>query len=126
MSTKENKELIRQEIKGLNEIKGDVSKVRNFIEKYCTPDFIYHAPSDMNREQFIQMNVMMLSAFPDFYYSLDDMVAEGDKIVNRYTVKGTHKGTFMGIPATGKHIVVKGVEIHRISGGGIFGNMGFS
>jgi predicted ester cyclase len=60
-----------------------------------------------------------LSAFPDVNYTIDDILAEGDKTVIRCTIRATHKGTFMGIPATGKRIVVKGVEIDRIAGGKI-------
>ena len=63
--------------------------------------------------------VTYLSAFPDVNYSIDDILAEGDKTVIRCTVRATHKGTFMGIPATGKRIVIKGVEIDRIAGGKI-------
>jgi predicted ester cyclase len=48
-------------------------------------------------------------------YSIDEFVAEGDKVVNRYTMEGTHNRSYMGIPATGKRFVVKGVEINRIA-----------
>ena len=67
-----------------------------------------------------------LSAFPDVNYSIDDILAEGDKTVIRCTLRATHKGTFMGIPATGKQIVVKGVEIDKIVGGKIVEAWGFS
>ena len=73
----------------------------------------------MNREQTIKDTAKYLSAFPDLYYSIDDILAEGDKTVIRCTIKATHKGTFMGIPATGKQIVVKAVEIDKIVGGKI-------
>ena len=121
MSTKENKELVRQAIKEWNAVNGDVAKMRSLYDKYYAPDFIYHDVStgDMNREQTIQDMVTYLSAFPDVNYSIDDILAEGDKTVIRCTVQATHKGTFMGIPATGKQIVVKGVEINKIKGGKI-------
>jgi steroid delta-isomerase-like uncharacterized protein len=78
---------------------------------------IYHSLSgDMDREQMIEEFIMMASAFPDTKVSIDDMVAEGDKVAYRWTMRCTHKGTFMGIPATGKQIVVKGVEIYKIAG----------
>jgi predicted ester cyclase len=47
------------------------------------------------------------------------MIAEGDKVVTRYTARFTHKGAFMGIPPTGKQIVARGVEINRIKDGKI-------
>jgi predicted ester cyclase len=118
MSTKENKELVRQFDKSRNEVAGDTAKVRPLYEKYCAPGYIFHLVSqgDKNLEQTIQHFVMATSAFPDFNISIDDMVAEGDKVATRYTYQGTHKGPFMG-PATGKHFWVKGVEIRKIMGG---------
>ena len=118
MSTKGNKELVRQVIKDRNEFAGDATKVRSWCEKYCAPGYIHHnlARGDMNREQMMQYFVELMSAFPDFNKSIDDMVAEGDKVVLRYTIEGTHKGTFAGIPATGKHVSIKGNEIYKIEG----------
>jgi len=128
MSTKGNKELIRQVIKDRNEFAGDAAKVRSWCEKYCAPGYIHHnlVRGDLNREQMMQYFVTLMSAFPDFNKSIDDMVAEGDKTVIRCTVQATHKGTFMGIPATGKRIVVKAVEIDKIVGGKIIEAWGFS
>jgi len=102
MSTKENKELVRQAIKEWNAVNGDVAKMRSLYDKYYAPGFIYHDVStgDMNREQTIQT-------------------------VIRCTMQATHKGTFMGIPATGKQIVVKGVEIDKIVGGKVVEAWGF-
>ncbi len=128
MSTKENKELVRQTIKEWNAINGDVAKMRSLYDKYYAPSFIYHDVSagDMNREQTIQDMVTYLSAFPDVNYTIDDILAEGDKTVIRCTMQATHKGTFMGIPATGKQILVKGVEIDKIVAGKIAEAWGFS
>ena len=60
---------------------------------------------------------MVRSAFPDMQATIEDMIAEGDKVAVRYTGTGTHKGELMGIPATGKQIAVTGIEIIRIAGG---------
>jgi len=121
MSTKENKRLVHQAIKEWNVLNGDEAKMRSLYDKYYAPGFIYHDVSrgDMNREQTVRDMVRYLSAFPDLYYSIDDILAEGDKTVIRCTIQATHKGTFMGIPATGKRIVIKGVEIDKIAGGKI-------
>jgi predicted ester cyclase len=121
MSTKENKELVRQIIKEWNAVNGDVAKMRSLYDRYYAPGFIYHDVSggDMNREEAIQNNVTDVSAFSDLNFSIDDMLAEGDKTVIRFTMQATHKGTFMGIAATGRRIVVKGVEIDKIVGGKI-------
>ena len=63
------------------------------------------------------MTMMFRTAFPDFNVSIDDMIAEGDKIVARTTWKGTQKGEFMGIPSSGKRVSFSVIDIIRISGG---------
>lgn len=118
LSTKENKQLVRDGISEWNALKGDLSRVRPLYAKYYASDFIYHNffRGDMNLEQTIQFIGMLVSAFPDLYFSIDDMVAEGDKVVMTYTMKATQKGTFMGVPATGKQFTIKGIEIEKITG----------
>ncbi len=93
MSIKENKELVRQAFKEWNSVNGNVDKMRSLYDKYYAPGFIYHDVSggDMNREQTIQDTAKYLSAFPDLYYSIDDILAEGDKTVIRCTMQATHK-----------------------------------
>lgn len=58
-----------------------------------------------------------LAAFPDFHATIEDMVAEGDKVVVRVTATGTHQGDFMGIPATGKPFKYQEIHIARIADG---------
>ena len=57
------------------------------------------------------------SVFPDMHWVLDEQIAEGDKVMSRFTWTGTQQGTFMGIPATGKKVTVKGVVIDRLVNG---------
>jgi predicted ester cyclase len=57
------------------------------------------------------------TAFPDGHAALEDLIAEGDKVVWRYTFRGTHQGEFMGVPATGKVVTYTGIIISRIAGG---------
>src|SRR5207237_6097847 len=59
----------------------------------------------------------MRSAFPDLNVSIDDLIVEGDKVVVRSTMTGTHKEPFMGIPATGKQISVPGIDIMYVKNG---------
>jgi len=121
MSNKENKNLVRQAVKEWNAVNGDVARMRSLYDKYYAPGFIYHDVSagDMNRELTIQGMTTYLSAFPDVNYSIDDILAEGDKTVIRCTIQATHKGTFMGIPATGKSIKSSAIGIARFSEGKI-------
>jgi steroid delta-isomerase-like uncharacterized protein len=55
------------------------------------------------------------SAFPDFHSTIEDMVAEGDKVVTRWRARGTHQGEFRGIAPTGKEIEITGIGIFRFS-----------
>jgi serine phosphatase RsbU (regulator of sigma subunit) len=55
------------------------------------------------------------SAFSDFHISIEEQIAEGDKVVSRYTIRGTHQGDFRGMAPTGKEIEIKGVTIFRFS-----------
>ena len=59
------------------------------------------------------------TAFPDIHTSIDDVVAEGDKVVVRFTSRGTHQREGMGIPPTGKRVVYTGIDIFRIEDGRI-------
>jgi steroid delta-isomerase-like uncharacterized protein len=65
-----------------------------------------------------------LAAFPDGQTTTDDLIAEGDKVVERFTLVGTHKGEFLGIPATGKQVRVTGMSIFRIANGKIVEHWG--
>jgi steroid delta-isomerase-like uncharacterized protein len=121
MSIEENKKIVRQNAADFNACGGDTAKIRAAYEKYIGPGYINHTllRGDMNRDQRIQYVLMMMPAMPDLNYTVEDMVGEEDKVVTRYTARFTHKGTFLGIPASGKQIVVKGVEINRIQDGKI-------
>ena len=60
---------------------------------------------------------MMRAAFPDIHWVMQETVAEGDTVVTRFTWTGTHQGAFLGVPATGRSVSVKGVVIDRLAGG---------
>ena len=60
---------------------------------------------------------VLFPAFPDQRWVTEEQIAEGDKVVSRVTMYGTHRGAFMGIPATGRSIAVKGVVIDRVVNG---------
>ena len=57
------------------------------------------------------------SGFPDIQWTLEEMVAEGDKVAARFTMRGTHRGTFFGVPPTERLIVAQAMNIYRLSGG---------
>ena len=59
------------------------------------------------------------NAFPDLHFTIDDQIAEGDKVVTRWTGNGTHQGELAGMPATGKSSTVTGIAVNRIANGKI-------
>ena len=67
---------------------------------------------------------IMLAGFPDYQTNIDDLFAEGDKVAARITMSGTHTGSFMGIPPTGKHVSFTGMYIARIADGKIVEHWG--
>ena len=84
---------------------------------------IFHVPVRPEPMQgpagYLAIIAMMRGGFPDIQWTLEEMIAEGDKIAARFTMRGTHEGTFFGVPATGKKIEVKAVNFYRLSGGQI-------
>ena len=57
-----------------------------------------------------------LGAFPDGHTTVEDSIAEGDKVAYRWTFRGTHRGELMGIPPTGEQVEITGITINRLSG----------
>ena len=100
--------------KGLNQ------KDLSALETYFSPDLTDHAlppglpPGLEGRKIFASA---LLAAFPDLRVDVNDLIAEGEKLVTRYSVRGTHKGELMGIPPTGKEISITGTAIDRFENG---------
>lgn len=89
-------------------------------DKYFTADYVYHAVPEIHGAEGIKQHVAALRAsFHDFHLFLEDMIAEGDKVVSRWTGGGTHSGEFMGVPPSGKQIKITGIIISRIAEGKI-------
>lgn len=64
------------------------------------------------------------ASFPDLQWQIDDMLADGDKVVVRTTMRGTQLGEFFGLPPTGKHVVVSGMHLLRLANGKIVEHWG--
>jgi steroid delta-isomerase-like uncharacterized protein len=87
-----------------------------------SPEFVAHfpgMPGPLNLESYRQVGLMFRSAFPDIQDTVEDQIAEGDKVVTRVTSRGTHQGALMGIPATGKRYTISAIVIDRIIDGRI-------
>lgn len=110
MSTAENK-VIAYRI--LDEVfsQGSLNK----IDELFSLDIIIHDPDKELRgqEQVARGITLLRIAFPDLYYTVEDMIAEGDKVVVRFTGRGTHQGEFRGVSPTGKAMTYTGIMILR-------------
>ncbi len=92
------------------------------IDRLFDADFVYHrasAPDLRGREALKQFVSIGSIACPDIMYTVEDQVAEGDKVATRWRMEGTHSGPFMGIAPSGKHTSVQGMVIARIADGKI-------
>jgi steroid delta-isomerase-like uncharacterized protein len=85
----------------------------DFVDRTALPG------STPGREGLKQLFSMFSAAFADASSTIDDLIAEGDKVAWRWTFRGTHQGTLMGNPATGKTITFVGITIDRLAGGKI-------
>ncbi len=133
MSTEANKALIRSwyDVPSLEEwlrqrpeVKNveatEMEKLKIVMAAIFAPEYISHRPGgDMPFEGFVQYQISRLKAFPDFSCTVEDIIAEGQKVMVRFIVRGTHLDMFRGIPATGKKIEMGGISIERCAGGKI-------
>jgi steroid delta-isomerase-like uncharacterized protein len=116
MSLAENKALFRR-------LYEEVINNRNLavMDELAAPDLIDHEelPPGVppGREGAKQFFAMLHQAFPDLRVEADEPLAEGDRVVIHATWRGTHQGTFLGIPPTGKAITFTGIDIVRIQDG---------
>ena len=111
MSTEQNKALLHRLVEEWN--KHNLAGV----DELFAPDYVCHGSGvipDIDLAGWRQLIPALWTAFPDQHYSLEDLIAEGDKVVSRYTLRCTHQGDFMGIPPTGKQVSFTGIEIDRI------------
>jgi len=115
MSTEENKANQRRVWEEIIN-KGNLA----LADELFATNYIYHGPVGMEfkgPEGLKQLISGFRNALPDIHVTVEDMVAEGDKVVSRFTGRGTHKGEFMGIAPTGKQTTVGGIVIARWVGG---------
>jgi steroid delta-isomerase-like uncharacterized protein len=115
MSTEDNKALVRRAIEDLNQ--GNLGEA----EKYFTSNFVYHDaanPHVQGGEEYVQFLTNMRAALPG-QFTIEDLIAEGDKVVARYTARAVHRGQWRGIPPTGKQVMITGTNTYRFAEGKI-------
>ena len=90
------------------------------VDELVARDYLGHSSTENHgREGYKQFFAEQREAFPDIQYVIDDQIVEDDRVVTRWTARGTHKGHLQGIPATGKQGTVTGITIFRLANGNI-------
>jgi steroid delta-isomerase-like uncharacterized protein len=115
MGTEENKAVARRSIEGIWN-KGDLA----VVDELLASGYVHHvagAETVRSSEGMGQFVTGFRSAFPDLKFTIDDQIAEGDKVVTRWTGRGTHQGELQGIPPTGKQVTMTGMTVERIVNG---------
>ena len=114
MPLEENKALVRRWFEVITQ--GELDRVGEFIASdmadHSAPPGVPPGPEGVR-----QILTMYRTAFPDLHITIEDLIAEGDKVVARLTSQATHRGEFMGIAPTGKPVTITAIDILRIASG---------
>jgi steroid delta-isomerase-like uncharacterized protein len=101
---------------------GDAEAIAKTIDEVVDPDVLIRTPLPIDAtgtQALKQVWAMLLRAFPDLHVAVEDVIAEGDKLVSRNTVTGTHQGEYMGRPPTGRSVTYNEIFIFRFADGRI-------
>ena len=118
MSTEENKAIVRR---WFDEVlsRGDMDALDSICAE-CHPQFAVvrgvMEPAPLGMSGLKNLITSLRSAFPDLQATVEDQIAEGDKVVTRVTIRGTQEGEIFGMPATGKSFTIPGVSIWEVRG----------
>ena len=131
MSVEETKAIARRAYEAFNE--GFRTGNLTLLDAVIDADIIDHNPTPGQGPGLggvKQAFSAFAAAFPNPHFTIEDMIAEGDKVASRVTLSATHQGDFQGIPPTGKQVIQTGIDILRVAGGkiverwGEFDNLG--
>lgn len=117
----DNKAVVQRLVEGFNAGKPTI------YEELLAPNFVAHgaAPgTDTNRDQHKESMARLRTAFPDARVGIQEMLVDGDQVILRHTLAGTHSGKLQSpslgdIPPTGKRVMITGIVIYRVAGGKI-------
>ena len=113
----QNKALMRRFYEGLWS-RGNLEAIPELVAE----DFVDHqAPAGHppGREELAGLVLMWRSGFPDMQETVQDLISEGDKVVGRFLMRGTHRGEFMGVAPTGRSVTMSGIDVVRVANGRI-------
>ncbi len=122
LSVEENKALVRRLVEAWNTRNWDV--LDELMAPICVDHYALPGQKP-GREGYKEAQISITNALPDIQFTLEDMIAEGDKVVVRLTLSGTHRGEFMGIVPKNKRVTVPEISIWRIVGGKFVEEWGF-
>src|ERR1700722_3619704 len=112
----------------------NVEFMKNFVEfinsasetlahKLVSPEAIFHVPGRpepmVGPAGYLAVVGMMRASFPDIQWTVEELISEGDKVAARFTMRGTHRGQFMGVPPTEKTTAVQALNIYHLKNGQI-------
>jgi len=121
MSTEENKNIVRRYQEAYNTMNYNALD-EVVAADVLTPNMIANMPRGLEGAKLVHQKTV--TGMPDYHTAIEDLIAEGDKVVARVRITGTHTGDFYGIPSTGKHIDLSGIYIVRIADGKIVEHWG--
>jgi steroid delta-isomerase-like uncharacterized protein len=90
-------------------------------EEFISPDIVMHfaGQQQQGRDAYVAIVAANRDAFPDLVWTVEDMVADGDTVAVRYTMTGTHRGSFAGVPPTDKAVVAQSMAFYLLADGKI-------
>ena len=111
MSVEENKAVVRRVLEeAINQGKLDV------VDELIVPRRTAGKSGSLRSvERFKQGIAMFRAAFPNLHVTVEDQIVKGNKVVTRWTARGTHLGDLMGVPSTGREVTVSGIAIGRVA-----------
>lgn len=121
MSIEENKNIVRRYQEAYNNC--DFDALAELVSAdVLTPNIIAGMPPGLEGAKVVHQTTLI--GMPDYHTNIEDLIAEGDKVVARVTMTGTHTGNFWGIPPTGRRVNLTGIYIVRIKDGKIVEHWG--
>jgi len=113
--TEENKALVRRWFAEID--RGNLGAV----DELLAPDYVDHSPAipglPPGREGIRQANLLLSAAFRDSVHTIEEQLAEGDKVMTRVTTRATFVGPFLGFAPTGQTVEISGIAVHRVAAG---------
>jgi len=115
MGSEENKRVVQRLAQAIN------SGHLEDLDSVLSPSYVRHDPNplmkDIGREEYKQAFIRLRTAFPDAKWTIEDLLSDGDKVIGRWTFRGTHRGPFFNIPPSGKVVTYPILAIYKIENG---------